>query len=745
MTCQGVKSAAAERPNTSLRELYPESLRELYPVCLREVYPDCLRELYPDCLRGLYPESLRELYPESLRELYPESLRELYPDCLRGLYPESLRELYPDCLRELYPESLRELYPDCLRELYPESLRELYPDCLRELYPESLRELYPESLRELYPAGGCRSAHVAERILWRDGAFSDSCDVSERWRRAVTCAELDVGSEASWTWVNATGNMWGASGDREEAVPHLFSDGLHGSLLDGIGPPELPSMPAMESLLTQDGSDLFRMDADHAIDIDELYAGLQDGSELKQDPPSPESSDSGVDTSPAGFECEDPPARPGLAVCSPHPGPLRRKPAHRGGLAAVSPAAGAATVVAHTYVSRLLKRQERMIKNRMSACLSRKKKKDQFSEMEAHLQRTEADCGRLRAENQQLHRRLAQLQVEVDMLRGLQTPASPPPSPRRPLLLLSVLLIASLNLAPISSLLSGPLPPPFDPSEGDRTAETAPGRTLLWAPADPPTEDTGVSAGEVTRVEDATNSSGGANCSPHVSQLEARRLSKVLRSWFERFHLPTAPGLDPVADRHGYPTFRTAGNTSGRPSRRERWQQAAHPAGRPAAFMEAVQRRDDTFYVVSLSGEQLMLPALKHNETLRPRVSLLLPSAPFNVAARAPERHLDMMQIDFEVVNTRLLHAPEPPVIPAAVAAADAGVRKQPATDLANATSGGARRKLKSEHLSRGGAQRFMRKSDLHKPTGVDRKGKFGIEARHDVYERLLRAHITSA
>ncbi|XP_037081580.1 cyclic AMP-dependent transcription factor ATF-6 beta-like [Pollicipes pollicipes] len=212
-------------------------------------------------------------------------------------------------------------------------------------------------------------------------------------------------------------------------------------------------------------------------------------------------------------------------------------------------------------MSRLLKRQERMIKNRMSACLSRKKKKDQFSEME----------------NQQLHRRLAQLQVEVDMLRGLQTPASPPPSPRRPLLLLSVLLIASLNLAPISSLLSGPLPPPFDPSEGDRTAETAPGRTLLWAPADPPTEDTG----------DATNSSGGANCSPHVSQLEARRLSKVLRSWFERFHLPTAPGLDPVADRHGYPTFRTAGNTSGRPSRRERWQQAAHPAGRPAAFMEA--------------------------------------------------------------------------------------------------------------------------------------------------------------
>ncbi len=44
------------------------------------------------------------------------------------------------------------------------------------------------------------------------------------------------------------------------------------------------------------------------------------------------------------------------------------------------------------------------------------------------------------------------------------------------------------------------------------------------------------------------------------------------------------------------------------------------------AFFEAIDRRDDTFYVVSFSGDHLLLPASAHNQTSRPRMSLLLPS-----------------------------------------------------------------------------------------------------------------------
>jgi len=62
-----------------------------------------------------------------------------------------------------------------------------------------------------------------------------------------------------------------------------------------------------------------------------------------------------------------------------------------------------------------------------------------------------------------------------------------------------------------------------------------------------------------------------------------------------------------------------------------------------AAFFEAIQRKDDTFYVVSFSGDHLLLPATEHNSTLRPRMSLLLPAIPFNSTMQPG--HIGMMQV----------------------------------------------------------------------------------------------------
>ncbi|XP_037080157.1 cyclic AMP-dependent transcription factor ATF-6 beta-like [Pollicipes pollicipes] len=307
---------------------------------------------------------------------------------------------------------------------------------------------------------------------------------------------------------------------------------------------------------------------------------------------------------------------------------------------------------------RTLKRQERIIKNRMAACLSRKKKKDQFSEMEARVRQTEAENGRLRAENQQLHRRLAQLQAEVEMLRGLQAPASPPPSPRRPLLLLSVLLLASLNMAPIGSMFSSPLASEL----GGPTAEASPGgRTLLWAPAD--------EQADLSYLSEALNASNGYMCPKHVNQSEARRLSRVLHGWFD----PSPPlPENGTVQAAGRPAPRRAGArpraARRRPKRSFRKRHSPRPGelqlydrwfGAYGPFMDAIERRADTFYVVSFDGDHLMLPALSHNQTQRPRMSLLLPSLPLNESMRAPEHFVAMMQIDCEVVNTKLLHIHE--------------------------------------------------------------------------------------
>jgi hypothetical protein len=49
-----------------------------------------------------------------------------------------------------------------------------------------------------------------------------------------------------------------------------------------------------------------------------------------------------------------------------------------------------------------------------------------------------------------------------------------------------------------------------------------------------------------------------------------------------------------------------------------------------AAFFEAINRRDDTFYVVSFTGDHLLVPAVAHNKTVRPKMSLVLPALPFN-------------------------------------------------------------------------------------------------------------------
>lgn len=73
-------------------------------------------------------------------------------------------------------------------------------------------------------------------------------------------------------------------------------------------------------------------------------------------------------------------------------------------------------------------------------------------------------------------------------------------------------------------------------------------------------------------------------------------------------------------------------------------------------FFEAINRQDDTFYVVSFSADHLLLPALHHNKTRRPKMSLIMPSMLPNDSVSSQSALISLMQIDCEVLDTRLIH-----------------------------------------------------------------------------------------
>lgn len=73
-------------------------------------------------------------------------------------------------------------------------------------------------------------------------------------------------------------------------------------------------------------------------------------------------------------------------------------------------------------------------------------------------------------------------------------------------------------------------------------------------------------------------------------------------------------------------------------------------------FLDAIDRREDTFYVVSFRRDHLLLPAISHNKTTRPKMSLVMPAMSVNESLyNASQGYEMMMQVDCEVMDTRIV------------------------------------------------------------------------------------------
>ncbi|XP_042236516.1 cyclic AMP-dependent transcription factor ATF-6 alpha-like isoform X2 [Homarus americanus] len=351
------------------------------------------------------------------------------------------------------------------------------------------------------------------------------------------------------------------------------------------------------------------------------------------------------------------------------------------------------------------KRQQRMIKNRESASLSRKKKKEYLTALEGNITDLQKENQKLKEENSRLQQRVVSLEAQCASLRQS---VSRNPSRKTTTALFAIIFLFSLNLGPLTGVLlssESKLQSLKTMMHGSKTSSITSGfhqRSLLWSSDDIGSTEDGSSP------QLPTNSSH--TCPMYINATESLRLETELRGWFEHkfkpsskvekkkdekphtSHLKTKEGrnrllshgqLIPEKQKHVVnEVWNALVPPSQPPTRLYRY---VHPdvlqvdpstsseeetavmttVPRLSSFLEAIQRRDDTYYVVSFSPDHLLVPATARNDSARPRMSLLMPTPrPMNESLAPPNAHIAMMQIDCEVIHTRLVHVSEE-VVPA--------------------------------------------------------------------------------
>ncbi|NXB61286.1 ATF6A factor, partial [Struthidea cinerea] len=322
----------------------------------------------------------------------------------------------------------------------------------------------------------------------------------------------------------------------------------------------------------------------------------------------------------------------------------------------------------------VLRRQQRMIKNRESAFQSRKKKKEYMLGLEARLEAALLENEKLKKENSTLKRQLDEVVLENQKLKV----SSPK---RRTLCVMVILAFIMLNYAPFEGLTENigcligiathllqrshgsscnirgsagvsahslDLVKGFDHSVSDNKAlMIVSEEPLLYISPPPPP------------------------CRPLINRTESLRLTHELRGWVHRHEVErtrsrrlsnnqqqkarvTQSSLSDKADSQLMAMPYTDTSLS-RNSGNELQVYYASPRSYQD-FFEAIHRREDTFYVVSFRRDHLLLPATTHNKTRRPKMSIVLPAVNINENVINGQDYEVMMQIDCEVMDTRILH-----------------------------------------------------------------------------------------
>uniref|UniRef100_A0A8C0VKG0 Activating transcription factor 6 n=1 Tax=Cyanistes caeruleus TaxID=156563 RepID=A0A8C0VKG0_CYACU len=300
----------------------------------------------------------------------------------------------------------------------------------------------------------------------------------------------------------------------------------------------------------------------------------------------------------------------------------------------------------------VLRRQQRMIKNRESAFQSRKKKKEYMLGLEARLEAALLENEKLKKENSTLKRQLDEVVLENQKLKV----SSPK---RRTLCVMVILAFIMLNYGPLSVFEKDPNGADSSVSSNHRT------RNLLeFSAGQESSSAQEVPEGIISEKSDRYERSVSDNkalmivseepllyisppappCRPLINRTESLRLTHELRGWVHRHEVQRTrsrrlsnsqqrarvpqSSLSDKADSQLMAMPYTDTSLS-RSSGNELQVYYASPRSYQD-FFEAIHRREDTFYVVSFRRDHLLLPATTHNKTRRPKMSIVLPAVNIN-------------------------------------------------------------------------------------------------------------------
>ncbi|EGI61364.1 Cyclic AMP-dependent transcription factor ATF-6 alpha [Acromyrmex echinatior] len=333
------------------------------------------------------------------------------------------------------------------------------------------------------------------------------------------------------------------------------------------------------------------------------------------------------------------------------------------------------------YKLKALKRQQRMIKNRESACLSRKKKKEYVSSLEKQVSELKEENRQLKSENTILKQRLSEIENNITNNNKHKNFNFNPLKKKikgSAVILFGIIFMEFFNVDGFRGTLSQNV---HFKTESDSLSITKDkhNRRLFWTvdETDNNMED---------RIEESFNKSIPTHqpiCPMYINQSESIRLDSELRRWIvgesdqdnqtalrkTKFQTDSLNvSLSPLEEKTRKKLYlsrdrkiKTMHKMIDIPAVNQYSDNNAIEIFSPilsehASLFEALGRKDDTFYVVWFSGEHLLLPASRKNNTARPKMSLVLPAVSINGTFSTPPNHVTMMQIDCEVTNTQLLH-----------------------------------------------------------------------------------------